>query len=877
MTTDRLERRLAAVLVADLVGYSRLMSADEVGTLRDLERWRGEVRGLVEGGQGRLLDFSGDRFLAEFASVQRAADCALAIHRALAADGAGRPPERRLAFRMGLHVGDVLVDGDTIAGHGVNVAARLEPLAEPGGLCISEAAHQQLCDVPGLAFDDLGAHTLKNLPRPMRVYRVRAGAPAAGEPPAPPSPTACAVAVLPFDNVSGDPDQEYFADGMTEDLITELARLRGLVVIARHSCFVYKGKPTKVQDVGRDLGVSYVLEGSVRRAGSRVRINAQLIEAASGYHVWAERFDRELGDVFALQDDVVQAVASSVERTLGGVPARPADERAHATVNPLAYELYLRGRFAWNRRTTVDVRRAIELFEEAIRIDPGSAQFHAALAQAFTVSEENSVGSAREVARRALAVARRAVELDPDSADARTALGGCQAVMEWEFTAARANFERAIALSPSASLPHHWKAQIDMGVGRAEEALEGFARACQLDPLSPNAAVGFGFFGEFFAGNVERGRALLEEAVRLDESFMQAHACLGLLLAHAGDASGSLRHAERSRALADGAVLPQAALAYALGRAGRDAEADGLIEELERRSRSSYVTPALLAVAHAGRGRADRVLDWLERLVEVGAWTPFHLAAAPMWDAVRDSERFRAVAARMGVPQRLPGVPESLVGGGAEQGRERPAPADTLPVHGAFRKEGEFWTVEFAGRTARLGDSRGMGYLARLLERPFDEVRATWLETGDAGDAAGQIPGELATDAGDDAGELIDRRARDEYRRRAGELRAELEDAEACNDVGRAMRAREQLEMIEQELRRALGLGGRVRRAGSRAERARVNVTKAIRSAIGRIQVAHPALGAHLEAAVRTGTVCAYRPEPSRAPRWTVARDVSSR
>jgi hypothetical protein len=326
----------------------------------------------------------------------------------------------------------------------------------------------------------------------------------------------------------------------------------------------------------------------------------------------------------------------------------------------------------------------------------------------------------------------------------------------------------------------------------------------------------------------------------------------------------ALRHAEAGIDAGDGSVLAQVASAYALARAGRETEADHVIEELEERARVGYVNPALLAVAHAGRGSSARVLDWLEQMVEMRAWSPMHLGAAPMWDDVRESERFRAVAARVRLPYRLP----SRATRADEAGVTRAA-GDSSPSAGRFRQEGEYWTLEFAGATARVGDTRGMRYLARLLESPFQALRASWLESGPAPAPPGATEG-LATDTDDDAGELLDRRSRDEYRAHVRELRAEIDDAATCNDLGRAERARAQLEAVERELRRAVGLGGRVRRAAARSERARVNVTKAIRAAIARIAASHPALGAHLEETVRTGTDCSYHPDPRRPTRWDV-------
>lgn len=666
----------------------------------------------------------------------------------------------------------------------------------------------------------------------------------------PSSPSRPALAVVPFENLSADPDQEYFVDGLTEDLITDLARLPSLLVIARTSCFSYKARPTKVQEIGRDLGVDYVLEGSVRRAGMRVRINVQLVDAASGHHIWADRFDRELGDVFALQDDVVRAVSASVDRTLDALASKGSAERPVPSVRPSAYDAYLRGRLAWNRRTAPDVRRAIELFEEAIRLDASSAQFHAALSQGLVLFDELSLGHPKENKSRALSAARRAVELDPTSAEAFTALGGSQ-VLAWDWAESRVSFDRAIALSPSAALPHHWRAHRDMAQGLVGEAVQGFERARQLDPLAAVTAVAAGFFGAFFAGEVSRARDLLDRAIELDASFVQARAFLALLLPFTGAAIEAETQATLAVEMEPESMLSRAALAFCLGRMGRTVEAERIVAAMEERALSDYVNPSLVALAHVGSARWDAALDWLERMVEVGAWTPFHLATAPMWDELRATARFREVAARMRVA-------------------DRPVATWTPTISSsdrAFCREGEYWAVTYAEATCRVAHSRGMAYLAQLLAQPFRELAATFLESGHAS-VTGRPEDGIASDSNEDAGEMLDEQARHEYRTRIAELSTELEEAESCADTGRAELLRAQLEMLDQELRRAFGLGGRSRRAGSRAERARVNVTKAIRAAIARIRAVHPKLGDHLTRTVRTGMACAYHPDPSDRHDW---------
>jgi TolB-like protein/class 3 adenylate cyclase len=312
--SERVDRKLVAILAADVAGYSRLMGADEEGTLSRLKLHRRElIDPKIAERRGRIVKTTGDGMLVEFGSVVDAVRCAIDVQRGMAERNAESSDDARIAFRVGINLGDIIIDGDDIHGDGVNVAARLEAIAEPGGICISDAAYQQVRDRLDAAFEDSGEQALKNIARPVRVYRVRLnGGPAPAASPALALPDKPSIAVLPFQNMSGDPEQEYFADGMVEEIITALSRFRQLFVIARNSSFTYKGRAVDVKQVGRELGVRYVLEGSVRKAASRVRITGQLIDAATGAHLWADRFDGGLEDVFELQDQITASVVGAI-------------------------------------------------------------------------------------------------------------------------------------------------------------------------------------------------------------------------------------------------------------------------------------------------------------------------------------------------------------------------------------------------------------------------------------------------------------------------------------------------------------------------------------------------------------------------------------
>jgi TolB-like protein len=458
MVDERVSRRLAAILAADVVGYSRLMEADEAGTLAALKARRREVlEPLVGKHQGRVFKVTGDGVLVEFGSAVNAVQCAVELQQAFADTNSDLPDERRIVLRIGVNLGDVMVEGGDLYGDGVNIAARLEALSEPGGICVSEDAHRQVRNKMSASFDDLGMQTLRNITEPVRVYGVA--------PPPQPSPASRgrdasaservgartsdkpSIAVLPFTNMSGDPEQEYFSDGITEDIITELSRFRSLFVIARHSSFVFKGKQLKVQQIARDLGVGYVVEGSVRRAGERLRITAQLIEAESGNHIWAERYDRDAQDVFTIQDELAHAIAA----TVGGRIDKVARDRA-TRLSPdelRAYDLYLRAKAITLNYTKSGNAEARRLSLEAMSLDPMNATIKAYYSHfCFLAFNFEWSDDPEESLRTALEFGKQAVTIDDKDVDARWNLGFLYMIMR-NFSEARVHMEKSIEFNPN--------------------------------------------------------------------------------------------------------------------------------------------------------------------------------------------------------------------------------------------------------------------------------------------------------------------------------------------------------------------------------------------------------------------------------------------
>ena len=512
MAEERVERRLAAILAADVAGYSRLMGIDEEGTLaalRDIRKSLIDPKIAVH--RGRIVKTTGDGALVEFASAMDAVRCAIEIQRAMAERDADMPEDRRIEFRIGINVGDVIIDESDIYGDGVNIAARLEGIAQPGGVCISDFAYQQVRDKVSFDFTDLGEQQLKNIARPLKVYRVRfddvSVRPAIALPDRP------SIAVLPFQNMSGDPEQEYFADGVVEDIITALSRFRQLFVIARNSTFVYKGRAIDVKKVGRELGVRYVLEGSIRRAGNRVRITGQLIDAATGAHLWADRFDGALEDVFDLQDQVTTNVVGAIAPKLEQAEIERAKRKP--TENLDAYDLYLRGLACMRHLTRESVREALRLFHKAIDRDPEFAVAYGRAVSCYVPLNTNGWidNRVQEIAD-ATWLAERAVEFGKDDAVALAGAGWAMANFIGDLERAAVLMNRARLLNPNLASAWIGGGWISVRLGEPELGLERLKYAMRLSPLDPITYVIYGAMAaaHFFAGRYDEAASLAERA-----------------------------------------------------------------------------------------------------------------------------------------------------------------------------------------------------------------------------------------------------------------------------------------------------------------------------------------------------------------------------
>lgn len=486
MPPERVERKLAAILAADVAGYSRLIGADEEGTLNRLKAHRKElIDPKIAEHQGRVVKVTGDGILVEFPSAVSALRCAVEVQRTMAKRNASEAEDRRIEFRAGLHQGDIVVEEDDILGDGVNVAARLEGLAEPGAICVSQRVHEDAVGKVDVTFEDMGEQRLKNIARPVRVYRVRVGGTATKERPALAVPDKPSIAVLPFQNLSGDPEQEYFADGIVEEIITALSRFRSLFVIARNSSFAYKGKSPDVRQVGRELGVRYVLEGSVRKAGNRVRITGQLVNALTGAHLWADRFDGGIEDIFDLQDKVTMGVVGAIAPKLEQAEIDRA--KCKRTQSLDAYDYFLRGLASLYQFTSRDANaESLRLFNQAIELDPDFATAYALAADCYT--QRKGMGwmiDPRNEAAETTRLAQRAVSLGKDDAVALSTSGWAVAFVARDPDAGAFFVDRALALNPNLAMAWFFGGWIKNWLGEPNAAIERVARAIRLSPLDP--------------------------------------------------------------------------------------------------------------------------------------------------------------------------------------------------------------------------------------------------------------------------------------------------------------------------------------------------------------------------------------------------------
>jgi adenylate cyclase len=610
-------RKLAAIMFTDMVGYSALAQHNEALALELLEEHRRLLRSIFPKHRGSEIKTTGDGFLVEFSSALAAVQCGIEIQDAIAQRNSANPPQGIFQVRIGIHAGDVVRRDDDVIGDGVNIAARIEPLAGPGGICISRQVFDQVENRVDKSLKRLGEVKLKNIRRPLEIFSVECEGAMSGAPGLVQATKASekSIAVLPFVNMSSDPENEYLSDGLTEDLIMAFSRLKGLYVPARTSSFVFKGKSEDIRQIGLQLNVKTILEGSVRKVGNRVRITAQLINAADGDHLWAQTFDREMQAVFAIQDEITRAIVRALEMQLIGAGDQPVAK--HGTYNTDAYQLYLEARYHFYKFTGEGFKRCIEYCKKALEIEPNYALAYAAMSHAyqlgwfyghFSFEEKLAAIGPHDL------FAEKAVELDPNLAETQTALAivRCYNLKDW--SGGEDCFKRAIELNPNYVTAHESYALFLACRRRTDEAITQARLALQIDPLSLMINCHMGWLYCF----VHRYDLLMEQAQRLFElesNFFGTYWLLGW--AHWCQGVHDAAVAELRKAVVlGGGPIPLADLGCLLGRLDRKTEAQQVLEELNELGKRTYVQPGNLGFIHASLGNNDEAFACFERAIE---------------------------------------------------------------------------------------------------------------------------------------------------------------------------------------------------------------------------------------------------------------------
>jgi adenylate cyclase len=608
------ERRLAAIMFTDMVGFTALAQRNEAVAMELLEEQRGVIRPLFSKHKGREVKTIGDAFLVEFASALEAVRCGVEIQSALQEANVKHPEEKRTWVRIGIHLGDVIHDGTEVAGDAVNIASRIEPLAPPGGVCVTAQVYASVVNKVEYRFETLGSPELKNVSLPIEVFLIAGygqsiSRPASVKTVMPKD----RIAILPFTNISPDQADEYFAEGMTEEMISSVSKTKGLRVIARTSVMRYKGTHKPIAEVGRELNVGSILEGSVRKVGDKIRITVQLVDTSNEEPRWSQEYDREIRDVFAIQTDIAQKVAEALREHVLGLAPRQVEGRA--TTNPEAYINYLRGRQFWNKRTEEGLRRAIGFFEEALKLDGNYANANTGLADSYATLALLEFMAPHEAYPKAKEAVGRALALESQSAEAHSSLGLIRFGYDWDWKGAEEEFKEAIGINPNYAPAHHFFADFLKAMGRFEEALREIEKAQELDPLSLAINTGVGHV-LYLSGQYDRAIEQYRKAVELDPTFMITHVWFGRPYLEKGMFNEAISELETAVKLSGDSTLALAMLGHGLASAGRKDEAEQILDKLLERSKTRYVPSYWIAVIYNGFKDKEQVVSWMRKAFE---------------------------------------------------------------------------------------------------------------------------------------------------------------------------------------------------------------------------------------------------------------------
>jgi TolB-like protein/class 3 adenylate cyclase/Tfp pilus assembly protein PilF len=631
-------------MFTDMVGYTALGQKDESLSIALVEEHQNLLRPILARHNGREVKTMGDAFLVEFSSALDAVRCGYDIQRASREFNISLPGEKRIRLRVGIHLGDVVEKKGDILGDAVNVASRIEALAEDGGVCLSRQVYDHVQNKFELPMVSLGNKLLKNVGTPVEVYRLTMPW-AAGEVLRPTRVDKRRIAVLPFANLSPDPQDEYFADGMTEEVISTTSSISGLTLIARTSVMGYKGTTKKVEEIGKELSVGTVLEGSVRKAGNRLRITVQLIDVQSQGHLWVQSYDRDFDDVFAVQSDIAKRVAETLRVQM--LPNETRQIEKEPTKSTEAYTLYLKGRYYWNERNREGIDKAVKYFEEAVKMDPKFALAYTGLADCYLIYSDYGWLMPREANPKARECALKAIEIDPRLAEAHASLGMLDYYYEWKWDDAEKEFKRAIELKPSYATAYHWYSHFLRFMGRYNEAYEQIKRASTLDPLSRIIGVDLGE-NMLLIGKVPEAIKQTEKVVEAYPDYAFAHLELGFAYYLDSRTDKAINEVRKALELSSGDPLYKANFALLLGLTGRRDEANKIIEGLKELSKTTYVDNGTVAVALFGVGSTDEAFRYLEKAYEERASSIPYIRVFPWFSEFRKDPRWTPFEKRMG-------------------------------------------------------------------------------------------------------------------------------------------------------------------------------------------------------------------------------------
>ena len=618
-TNAKSERRLAAIMFTDMVGYSAITQRNESLAIKLLEAQREVVRRFLAKHNGREIDTTGDGFFVEFVSALDAVKCAVGIQSTFREMNANRPEEENIWIRIGIHLGDVIHTGRQVAGDAVNVAARIEPLAPAGGICITAQVYASVLNKVEDLFESMGMPELKNISTPMEVYRVSGfGKDTGASVPTRKLLPKDRVAILPLTNISSDPNDEYFADGMTEELISSVSRTKGLRVIARTSVMRYKGSTKSINEIGRELNVGSVLEGSIRKAGNKFRISVQFVDTTNEEPQWSHDYDREIEDVLDIQSSIAQKVAEALQEHVLGSLTHSVQQKAKR--NPEAYINYLRGRQAWNQRTEESLKKAIGFFEESLDVDAEYANAYTGLADSYATLALFEFMAPHEAYPKAKEAVGKALALDPQLAEAHTSLGLIKFQYDWDWKEAEKELTEAININPNYAPAHHFFADYLKAMGRFDEALVEIAKAQELDPLSLAINTGVGHV-LYLSRQYDKAIEQYKRAVDLDPNFMMTHIWFGRTYLEKGMYKEAISELETGVKLSGESTLALAMLGHGLASAGRKEEAMQILETLKERAKTQYVPSYWIAVIYNGFKDKEQVLDWIKKAyAERSSW-----------------------------------------------------------------------------------------------------------------------------------------------------------------------------------------------------------------------------------------------------------------